>query len=532
MEAYKEREELSSFSELADKLLNLTESQKKEINEFISDKELKTLIKKIRYLTVGERELLFQFGVPLDISSFLAKKSGKTQINIIYLNTLESQNDKDFFVSMLVTNLYQWMLNNPSAELQALFYIDEIAPYIPSGALKPLPKPILTLLFKQARKYGIGCIVSAQNPGDIDYKAFAQFGTWAIGRLTTKQDRAKIKDSLKSLAGQEIESIIDKLPKLKPGNFFIFSPDYFDEIIEVKVRKLFTEHKTLNENEIKEITDKIRKEYESEIVEVKKKKKHGIVVEEKWGQELHLPVNIDQKKISQIAEKLKKKRFFIGKAIEQIESLNLVFEPLLKAKIKAIEKKLFKKEINEYDVIFNGYNAEPIIFSGTRYEQMAGAKHLLGLTDSQLSVLKTLLGKKQIPAAEIALKLRISSNAVNRILHDLLKKKLVSYGKTKTKAFNWFPIVKINIPNRINKIVTRKIELNSKKIKDIKVEKPAVNLKDLSSFVRSWFGKAEIVSIEFIYYPVYKIRLTGKNKTREVSVSAVTGKIFRKDFKH
>ena len=73
------------------------------------------------------------------------------------------------------------MLRNPSPELQALFYIDEVAPFIPPVE-KPSCKEDLELLFKQARKFGIGCLIATQNPGDVDYKALSQFGTWVIGR--------------------------------------------------------------------------------------------------------------------------------------------------------------------------------------------------------------------------------------------------------------------------------------------------------------------------------------------------------------
>ncbi|MBW2995452.1 DUF853 family protein [Candidatus Woesearchaeota archaeon] len=522
MESWRKKEELSSFSELADKILNLGEGQKKEILEYISATELKNLVKKIKYLTVGKKELLFQFGVPLDIESLLADK--KTKINIIYLNTLENQADKEFFVSMLATNIYQWMLGHPSSELQALFYIDEIAPYLPAGAQKPLSKPILTLLFKQARKYGLGCIVSTQNPGDIDYKAFAQFGTWAVGRLTTKQDRAKIKDALKSLAGPQIEKVTNKLPKLKPGEFFIFSPDYFDDLVNAKVRRLYTEHKTLSERDIKTVTDKIRHEFNSKIIEIRTRKQQGITVQEKQGQEMHLPVNIDFQKISKIAEKKRKKWLFFGKPLEQVESLDLIFEPMLKTKVKVREKKLFKSEINEYDVIFNSYNAEPLVFKGMKFIQLNGAKHLLELTDSQTAVLKPLLNKKQTTAGEIAIKLKTSSNSVNKTLKDLLKKGLVSYEKS--KSFQWFSLVRINMPDYVKKVSTFNIELNSNKVDDVKIEKPAVDLKKLSNFVRSWF-KAEVVNVEFIYYPVYKIRYSGKKSAREIYVSAVNGKIFK-----
>ncbi|MBW3012094.1 DUF853 family protein, partial [Candidatus Woesearchaeota archaeon] len=350
MDAYSQKTQLSSFEDLAFMVESLDGQAKERIIELVSEKELEAIVKKIRYLTVGEKELLFNFGVPLDIDTLFGKREKKTRVSVIYLNSLETQTDKDFFVSMAATELYKWMLSKPSKDLQGIFYIDEIAPFLPAGARKPLPKPILTLLFKQARKYGIGCIVSTQNPGDIDYKAFAQFGTWAIGRLTTKQDRAKVKDALKSLAGAKTEKIIEKLPKLKPGNFVLFSPDYFDDVVELQVRRLATEHRTLNDSDVKSITDKTRDEFKELVVETKKQAKkivEGVVVKEENYKTMHFPVNIGIEKAKQIIEKQKKKKFFF-KSAEAVQSVELVFEPLIKAKIKAVEKKFMRKEIAEY----------------------------------------------------------------------------------------------------------------------------------------------------------------------------------------
>src|SRR5262249_58457769 len=92
-------------------------------------------------LDVVARSLLFHDGVPIDIDLLLgrgpsAPPRGKTRISVIYLNTLESQEDKDFVVATLADRLVSWMLRNPSPELQALFYLDEIAPYMP-----PVRKP-------------------------------------------------------------------------------------------------------------------------------------------------------------------------------------------------------------------------------------------------------------------------------------------------------------------------------------------------------------------------------------------------------
>jgi DNA helicase HerA-like ATPase/predicted transcriptional regulator len=522
MSCYKSKKELSSFSELADKLASVSDSEKKRIYEFITEGEMKKLIRKIKYLTVGEHELMFQLGVPLDIGSLLS--SDKNQISIIYLNTLENQSDKDFFVSMLATELYQWMLSNPSSELQALFYIDEIAPYLPAGALKPLAKPMLTLLFKQARKYGIGCIISTQNPGDIDYKAFAQFGTWAIGRLTTKQDQEKVKDALESIAGPKINSIIDELPKLKPGEFFIFSPDYFNEIAHLKVRTLYTEHKTLSDKQVKDIMDSTRSEYEP--LYVKKSQYKPVVHTEAKGttKEMHLPVNIDRERISQIAEAKKKKQFgFFGKTAENVESLELVMKPILRAKVQMVEKKILKKEINEYEIYFNGANSQVMIFRGTDFEQRKASAKLIELTDSEMAVLKHLMGKEKTNATDIALKLKLTSGAVSKTLNNLNKQKLVSFTRTAEKSYLWFLITDIDVSQSINKVCTNFIEMTDAPLDNVKIEKPEVDSKKLSAFVRSWFG-GEISQLDTVYYPVYELRLAGRSKTRVICISAVTGK--------
>ena len=59
--------------------------------------------------------------------------------------------------------------------------------------------PLLTLL-KQARAYGLGCVLATQNPVDLDYKALANAGTWFLGRLQTERDKARVLDGLEGVA--------------------------------------------------------------------------------------------------------------------------------------------------------------------------------------------------------------------------------------------------------------------------------------------------------------------------------------------
>jgi hypothetical protein len=75
--------------------------------------------------------------------------------------------------------------------------MDEIFGYFPPSANPPSKVPMLTLL-KQARAFGLGCVLATQNPVDLDYKGLSNAGTWFIGRLQTERDKMRVADGLES----------------------------------------------------------------------------------------------------------------------------------------------------------------------------------------------------------------------------------------------------------------------------------------------------------------------------------------------
>lgn len=217
------------------------------------------LARRLRVLDVGASSLLFSLGRRLDIDDLLGlgggQPAGRTRVSVIYLNSLPSQEDKDFFLSVLAQELYRWMLSHPSKELQAMFYVDEIAPFLPP-VRKPACKDALKMLFKQARKYGVGCLIATQNPGDVDYNSLSQFSTWNLGRLLTKQDVKKVEGVIKSLDPVGADAVIGDLPSLEAGEFRLLSPDQFETPVAYKTRWLVSAHTTLDEDAISALTDK------------------------------------------------------------------------------------------------------------------------------------------------------------------------------------------------------------------------------------------------------------------------------------
>ncbi|HDT12311.1 MAG TPA: ATP-binding protein, partial [Candidatus Marinimicrobia bacterium] len=257
---------LNSFKDLIAMMDNLPEILVKALGKVIDLKVLDSVNQKLSLYTVGTNRLLFDLSRPVGIEDLLGinSESGKTRVSIIYLNTLHNPEEKEFVIAVITEMLYQWMLKNPLANpekaLQCAYYIDEIAPYIPP-VRKPACKESLTVLYKQARKYGVGCILSTQNPGDIDYKSIAQFSTMALGSLYTQQDIKKVRNRLDSLAPKDAERIANTLPGLEKGNFILLSPDNLKDVITMKSRWLVTEHKVLTETDIDRLTDDRLRQY-------------------------------------------------------------------------------------------------------------------------------------------------------------------------------------------------------------------------------------------------------------------------------
>ncbi len=543
---YDKDESIGTFDHLADILQNLDSSLLSDIKPFIKDeKELNLLIRKIKYMGVGEKELLFQFGVPLDIPLLLGKKNKeKTQISIIYLNTLPNQDEKEFFLSILTTQLYQWMLANPSDTVQCLYFIDEIAPFIPAGSEKPMPKPILKLLFKQARKYGVACGIATQNPGDIDYKAFAQFGTWAIGRMTVKQDQKKVELALKSVSSTNISS---KLPKLQPGNFLMFAPDISKSIIELNTRWLYTQHKTLNDGNIKSIMDSSRSEYDEFMTKKKKVVSQKRSVEKEDDPEIKeirpssLPKDPEAKieegiphfksigrdEAVLIIESKKRRTLIIGPKKEDIVAFSTRLVPYIKATVRAHESKYMgmKKEVKEYILFFEGINGNLVKIKKSNFSEFGYFNKLLKLNDNSLKILSAVnKNKRSLSSAEISHKTSLTQSHVSKVLNDLFKKKLVSYRKV-SRYFQWFPLTNINMESLYgvssSNYITEKGTVEGKK-QDAKIK-----IKDLSRVVRNWFDRAEIVEDSIIYLPHYVFKLAHGGKTRTIKINGANAKIIK-----
>ncbi len=160
-------------------------------------------------------------GDPLDIQSMLFTPDGRPRCAIVSIAHLDDE-QRQSVTALVLSKLVTWMRRQSgTSDLRALLYMDEVAGYLPPTANPPTKKPIM-LLLKQARAFGLGVVLSTQNPVDVDYKALSNAGTWLIGRLQTEQDKARLIDGLSSAAGGvDVRVVGDTISNLGKRQFVL-----------------------------------------------------------------------------------------------------------------------------------------------------------------------------------------------------------------------------------------------------------------------------------------------------------------------
>lgn len=169
------------------------------VNTFYPEKDRMELAMLLNGLMASPAFADWIQGQPMEIERLLFGPSGKPQVSVLYIAHL-SDAEKQFFITLLLEQVVSWMrAQSGTTSLRALVYMDELFGYLPPHpANPPTKKPLLTLL-KQARAFGLGLILTTQNPVDLDYKALSNAGTWFIGRMQTDRDKQRLLDGLEGV---------------------------------------------------------------------------------------------------------------------------------------------------------------------------------------------------------------------------------------------------------------------------------------------------------------------------------------------
>ena len=170
-----------------------------DVESFFPTKDRQSLAMKLNSLLASPSFAGWLEGEPLDIQKLLYTEEGKPRVSIMSIAHL-SEAERMFFVTLLLGEVVAWMRSQAGTSgLRALIYMDEVVGFLPPVAEPPSKKPLMTLL-KQARAFGVGCLLATQNPVDVDYKALSNCGTWFLGRLQTERDVDRVIDGLQGAA--------------------------------------------------------------------------------------------------------------------------------------------------------------------------------------------------------------------------------------------------------------------------------------------------------------------------------------------
>jgi hypothetical protein len=170
-----------------------------DLDSFFPNEDRFELAMALNHLLASPSFASWLEGEPLDIPTILHTQTGKPRLSIFSIAHLGDA-ERMFFVSLLLNQVLGWMrTQSGTTSLRAILYMDEIFGYFPPVANPPSKLPLLTLL-KQGRAFGLGVVLTTQNPVDLDYKGLSNAGTWFIGRLQTERDKARVLEGLEGIA--------------------------------------------------------------------------------------------------------------------------------------------------------------------------------------------------------------------------------------------------------------------------------------------------------------------------------------------
>jgi hypothetical protein len=166
------------------------------VDAFLKKKERQDLAAALNTLLASPSFASWRHGVPIDVGDWLTPREGRTPAVVVSVAHLDDD-ERALVLGVLLQDVLSWVRTLPgSSQLRALVVFDEVYGFLPPHPANPSTKRPLVALMKQARAFGVGVVVATQNPMDLDYRALSNAGFWALGRLQTDADRARVVDAI------------------------------------------------------------------------------------------------------------------------------------------------------------------------------------------------------------------------------------------------------------------------------------------------------------------------------------------------
>jgi hypothetical protein len=191
------------------------------LDAFLSQRARSELAANLNTLLAAPSFATWRQGGSLDVASWMKPVDGKTPATIISVAHLDDE-ERTLVVGLVLEEILTWVRSlSGSQQLRALVVFDEVYGFIPPHPANPPTKRPLVALMKQARAYGVGCVLATQNPMDLDYRALGNAGLWCLGRLTTDADRERVVEALGGVRGAQHDALDEVLRDLAPRWFVV-----------------------------------------------------------------------------------------------------------------------------------------------------------------------------------------------------------------------------------------------------------------------------------------------------------------------
>ncbi len=148
------------------------------------------------------------------------------RVTIVRLSSLANKELRTAISRFFLQKVYEHMLSMGPAEKQRLFCVlDE--------AHKLSHDPTITDLIKEARKYGVGLVLSSQETKDFDRSIFANTGTLIALQLEV-EDAKVMAENLGLLHTTERQAAIEILLRQQPGQALVRN-NHYQPYVQVKI---------------------------------------------------------------------------------------------------------------------------------------------------------------------------------------------------------------------------------------------------------------------------------------------------------
>ena len=186
---------------------------------FFAPKQRMELAADLNTLVASSSFASYRRGQDLDVGKWMAPVDGKTPCTIVNVAHLDDH-ARPVVLGQVLEHFLAWVRTLPGTNrLRGLIVFDELYGFLPPHPRSPPTKGPLVSLVKQARAFGIGCVLATQNPMDLDYRALSNAATWALTRLATDADRKRVMEALGE--DKKKSPVADLVKRLSPRWFIM-----------------------------------------------------------------------------------------------------------------------------------------------------------------------------------------------------------------------------------------------------------------------------------------------------------------------